>query len=141
MPNPHYLNTDLDIISTEDLSDFAACIQDDCILITAEQGPDGKWYICAEAHESGDSKAKDHHPHKDLEPLVHLLETLPDPHRRLLVQAEVFEFNIGLESFEDTPTQVLHLSPSLLARIAALGATLGISLYPTPTSSPTSKST
>jgi len=124
-----YLNTDVDIQSSENLTDLATVLEPQCELLDAHRAEDGCWCICLEATESGVISEGHHNPTTDITKLLEVFESLEDEAKRLLNASQV-EFNIGWQSSEHRPEGTFAIPGNLLRRISDLGATLAVTIYP-----------
>jgi len=120
-----YLNTDLDLVSAVDLQPIGDAFQaaGACVLHVT-RGDDGLYYAIVEAD------AFSREPEVSISALLSIIESFSPPLKSLWATCSKREFNIGYDC-GDQPwgfTQVL--SSSLVSRIAATGAAIGITLYP-----------
>ena len=69
-------------------------------------------------------------PERDIASMLTLLEQMPAELKVMVSGCTKFEFNIGWHSSEHRPVGEFALSPGLLARIASIGARLGVTVYP-----------
>ncbi|MCH7631702.1 MAG: hypothetical protein IIB59_00700 [Planctomycetes bacterium] len=122
-----YINTDLTLVSDQDITSLADLLDKKCDLLHfAEQG-DASWLVCVEAEGSG---LPDSCLEQDIDRLLSVLESLDGAHRDLLVVCKSPDFNIGWGSPKEEPAGVFELSADLVRRLAALGATLTVTVYP-----------
>ena len=129
----HYLNTDIDLVAQQNLELLTAALGSRGVFaLHVSQSDDGRWHAGLETDEQFN------HPEPNIVALVMAIEAL-DPHFRALWSACTSrEFNIGYEC-GDAPWAFNHeLTAATLARVAALGVSLRITLYPpdTATSEP-----
>ena len=119
-----YLNSDLDLVSPHDLTALAAALEARGLFSLHEtHADDGLWHASFETDE----------PHEEPEPnvasMMAVIESLAEPLRAAWAGCTRREFNIGY-ACGATPRTVSHeLSSELLARIAAAGASLRVTLY------------
>lgn len=120
-----YLNTDLDLVSPEDLAALAGAFE-------AQWGPppfvrrddEGQWYTTFETNEQHDE------PEATIASMITVVESLPDQMQVAWSQCTRREFNIGYACGSQPWGFTQALSHELLKRIASVGASLGITLYP-----------
>ncbi len=125
-----YINTDLEVVSEEDLESLTKLLQPNSDVLHSEKLSDGLWHLSVEAEGSGLIGSADHDPNRDIEKLLTLIEGLDEGHRAILTRAKTFEFDVGLEHSGSRPERVLSLPSRTLARIQAVSATLGETVYP-----------
>jgi hypothetical protein len=120
-----YLNTDLDLVCQQDLNELARAFQvrGNHVLHVTE-GDDGQWYA---TFESGEQHSE---PELSIAQLLSVIETLPEPLHARWMQCTRREFNIGYDCGEKPWAFNQGLSTDLLGRLAAVGASLRITLYP-----------
>ena len=126
-----YLNTDLDIESTDNLSVLVPALEENCVVLHVEEMRDGRWMIRVEADRSGESEEAVASPECDINKLLSVLNNLDADSKRLLLHADLFDFNIGWESGTELPPSSFRLSSELLGKISEIGATLTTTIYPT----------
>jgi hypothetical protein len=120
-----YLNTDLDLTSSEDLTGLAAAFDTAGVSpLHVTHGEDGLWYATFETDEQHDQ------PEPNIAAMVLVAETLQEPLRSVWSGCTRSEFNIGYDCGAEPWAFNQGLSSSLLGRIAAVGASLRITLYP-----------
>ncbi|MEQ1852611.1 MAG: hypothetical protein ABMA01_13605 [Chthoniobacteraceae bacterium] len=124
----HYLNTDLDLVAERNLDALTAALRSQGVSpLHNEPRDDGHWYATLETEEPFDR------PEPNITALLTAIETLDQPSRELWSACTSREFNIGYDC-GDEPWAFNHaLSAPTLARIAALGISLRITLYPAAT--------
>jgi hypothetical protein len=120
-----YLNTDLDLTSHDDLTQLAAAFQSAGVSpLHVTDGEDGLWYATFETVEQ----------HKQAEPsitaMVAVVESLREPLRSVWSRCTRREFNIGFDCGAEPWAFDQGLSSGLLRRIAAMDASLRVTLYP-----------
>lgn len=125
-----YINTDLDIVSSDDLNHLVESIRDKCELLQAETNDDGSWYIRLEANDSGIIDGKGHNPIRDIKVLLNLIESLDEIQKKFLARAKTFDFNIGWQASKDRPEGSFCIPNDLLQRMSNIGATLSVTVYP-----------
>lgn len=121
----HYLNTDLDLRSAEDLTPLATLFtsygmwQNHLI-----QEADGNWFAIFEIGCGGAE------PNQTIIRLLDVIEGLPPEYKAIWDGCTVKEFNIGYECGTKPYPLVQGVSREVVARMAALGASFCITLYP-----------
>ena len=125
-----YINTDLEIVSPFNLGDLVNVLNERCDLLHGEKEEDGLWHICVEAHGSGITGSPEHSPDRDIEELLKVLETLKDETIAQLKKSEKLDFNVGWYSSEKHHGSKFTVTNALLGRIANIGATLTVTIYP-----------
>ncbi len=119
-----YLNTDLDLISADDLTALAAVFKARGVFVLhLTQGEDGRWYATFESLEQRTE------PEQDIAAMVAVAESLIEPHRSIWYGCSQREFNIGYDCGAEPWAFNQGLSCDLLGRIAAVGASLRLTLY------------
>lgn len=121
----HYLNTDLDLVAPSDLAALAAALTLRGLLVL-QAGPqeDGSWAGRFEADETFAA------PDANIAALCSAIERLDAANQALWQSCTTREFNIGYDSGEKPWAFHQSIGPATLARIAALGASLRITIYP-----------
>ena len=118
-----YLTTDLDLQATLDLAPLADAMPQEG-LFAFHGGTDGSWYARFGATSGF------HEPNQDIDAMLTAIEALDEPSRNLWSACTSRKFNIGYDC-GDTPWGFhQELLPPTLARMAAVGASLVITIYP-----------
>ncbi len=119
-----YLNTDLDLGSTSDLTGLVASLAaKGMFVLHCEQVETGIWHARLETHTQHPA------PEENILFFLDLIERLPEPLREIWAGCRHREFSIGYECGA-RPQAVEHiLSSETLGRIAAAGARLNLTLY------------
>lgn len=120
-----YLNTDLDLISTEDLTALAAAFEGrgaPPIRVTHET--DALWYATFE------TTAQFAAPEPNIAAMLSIVESLAQPLRLMWDGCTRREFNIGYDCGGKPWAFNQGLPADLLGRMAAAGASLRVTLYP-----------
>jgi hypothetical protein len=125
----YYINTDLVLESKQDLSVLAAYFDQKAHLLYAEP-QNGIWHVSVEARGSGIADDPKSRPQRDIAALLKLLESLPPKRRTMLRTCLTFDFNVGWQSSDRRPEGHFSLPPAMLSRIAHLGATFTVTIYP-----------
>lgn len=118
-----YINTDLELTSSATLAPLADFLDNaGWLVLHAERHDDGLWHAAFEA-ESFDT------PDGSIRSLLDGIEALPEPLRMTWNACSRRDFNMGYEVGAGPRTAEYSLPPDLLARIAALGAMLTVTIY------------
>ncbi|MCS6938264.1 MAG: hypothetical protein NZM94_03280 [Roseiflexus sp.] len=120
-----YLNTDLKLTSTDDLTTLASALESGGVSpLYITQGKDGVWFANFETDEQY------HEPEPNIAAMLAVIEAL-EPSLQLVWQSCLQrEFDIGYECGTRPWGFKQGLSAEVLWRIAAVGASLRITLYP-----------
>jgi len=120
-----YLNTDLDLISSRDLTDLAAALDAGGVFpLHVTRDGDGFWHA---RFETADQYPD---PAASIAALVAAAESLSETHRAIWSGCSMRELNIGYDCEAEAAVLNNSLSPELLRRVAAVGASLAITVYP-----------
>jgi hypothetical protein len=120
-----YLNTDLDLTSSGDLTALAGVLESRGIRpLHVTRSEDGLWYATFETTDSHDD------PEPNIAAMVVVIESLVEPHRSVWLGCSRREFNIGYDCGAEPWAFNQGLSCELLGRMAAVGASLRWTLYP-----------
>ncbi len=121
----HYLNTDLDLVATSNLRPLAAALEAFGILaLNVWQVENGSWHATFEAS----TQYKE--PELTIKAMLHAIDHLGDANRRRWSRCKLREFNIGYDNSTEPWPFDNGLSNKTLRRIAEIGATLRITVYP-----------
>jgi hypothetical protein len=121
----HYLNTDLDLIAEQDLNDLAAALDAQGVFpLHVDQREGGRWHA---TFETGEQFTQ---PEANIVALLTAIESLDSPARAVWSGCSSREFNIGYDCGDEPWAFNQQLTPGTLARMAALGISLRITLYP-----------
>ena len=126
----HYLNTDLEIAAETHCQSMVDLFSAKCNLAHHVQGGDGRWHSSVDACDSGIMGDATHGPVRDIDGLLCAIENSTDAIKRFLRHADVFDFNVGWQAAEKRPEGAFGLPNGLLRRIAGLGATITVTVYP-----------
>jgi hypothetical protein len=122
-----YVNTDLELRSTADLTAFGATLtQRGFFVMQLTQADDGLWWANFEL----DNELNDSEPEVTIAAMLDVLEDLPRRLKRDWKACMLREFDIGYDCGDKPWAFSQVLSAELLRRIAAIGASIGITLYP-----------
>jgi hypothetical protein len=120
-----YLNTDLDLVSEHDLTALAAAFEaGEFWTLRTTLGDDGLWYATFETDEQYDA------PEPNIAAMLSVIESLARPLRSTWDNCRFREFNMGYDCGDEPWAFNQGLSAALLGRIAAVGASLRLTLYP-----------
>lgn len=120
-----YLNTDLDLTSAGQLTDLAEALKAKALFpLHVTNADDGLWYAKFETEKNYDE------PEKTIKEMITAIETLEEPLRAVWFRCTQREFNIGYDCGTQPWAFEQGLTSYLLGRIAALGASLRLTLYP-----------
>ncbi len=125
-----YLNTDLDVWSELDLTKLATCLGIYGVnALHVTRLDDGTWYATFET----DDCYKE--PEETISALLTAIEALPKDEHDIWVKCSRCEFNVGYDCGEEPWEFNQGLSHGLLGRLAQVGGSLRVTLYPdrTPT--------
>jgi hypothetical protein len=120
----HYLNTDLELSSAEELSAIATVFEAQGLLCLHLNCDEGLWQATFEAN-------RDHlEPETSIAQMMTLIESLPPPLQALWANCHSRIFDIGYYCADQPWAFNQKLSSQILARIAAVNAAVQITLYP-----------
>ena len=120
-----YLNTDLDLVSSEDLAPLAAHFQREKIPpLHVTQGEDGLWYAIFETEHSHER------PETNLAEILDAIERIPEHLRDAWSRCIKRELNLGFDCGAEPWAYAQDLSSELLARMGRSRIALGLTLYP-----------
>jgi hypothetical protein len=120
-----YLNTDLDLTSSEDLTSLASALESRGVFpLHVTHGEDGLWYSTFETVESFTE------PDGNIAALLDVIESLVPDLRAVWSRCRRREFNIGFDCGDEPWAFNQALPSELLGRMAAVGASLRWTLYP-----------
>jgi hypothetical protein len=120
-----YRNTDLELFSQQNLTDFAATLTTKGFfpLYVADVG-DGRWLATFETEESFED------PESNIVAMLAVIERLDSESRELWFACTKRDLDIGYECGDEPHLFHQALTAATLARIAALSLSLRITLYP-----------
>jgi hypothetical protein len=123
-----YLNTDLDLVSPQDLTPLVAAFKSAGVytLHCDQDSTTGNWHGTFESETSHNSPE----PEIDLAVLLAAIESLSPPLRDQWLACTLKEFNIGYDCGDDPWAFNNGLSAQTLHRLAAAQVSLRITLYP-----------
>jgi hypothetical protein len=117
-----FLNVDLDIYSTVPLESLVKAFGRR--VLTLYVGPDGRRHA-AHLEMAGASS----NPDQLIRSFVRLVQRLPRAQRRLWDNAQLREFNIGIQSASGPASYELHLKPATVKAASEITATIGVTVY------------
>jgi hypothetical protein len=121
----HYLNTDLDLTSADDLTGLALAFEAGGVPpLHLTRADNGLWYATFETDQTHEE------PEPNIAAMLAVVEALAPPLRSVWAGCSRREFNIGYDCGEEPWAFNQGLSAELLGRVAAAGASLRITLYP-----------
>ena len=120
-----YLNTDLDLASSSDLTALSEHLEANGVFsLHVTQGGDGEWSATFETDEIHNE------PETNIAALLDVIENLDETHRTTWSRCTQREFNIGYDCGHE-PWAFNHgLSNALIRRIADVGASVRFTIYP-----------
>jgi hypothetical protein len=120
-----YLNTDLDLVATHDLTTLAADLEAEGVYpLHVARHEDGLWYATFEAGEPSEQ------PDPNIVMMLAMIESLSEAASRAWWACTAREFNIGYECGSEPWAFNQEISGQTLRRMANVGASLRITLYP-----------
>ena len=120
-----YLNTDLDLTSTEDLTVLAAALEAEGIPpLHVTHDADGLW------HATFETDTQFAEPAPNIATMLAIVESLAESLRSVWDGCTLREFNIGYDCGAEPWAFNQGLPVELLSRMAAAGASLRLTLYP-----------
>jgi hypothetical protein len=122
MPPASYINLDIDLISSEDLSPLASQLEKNTFILRNQQ-VEGRFYFSFEPLPYTKT------PENSAKIVLALLQGLPSELKGLWASASSKVFNFGFESGVAPPPYISELSTETLGQIAELGASIAITIY------------
>jgi hypothetical protein len=130
-PTAEYLNTDLDVTSEADLGGLARVLESRGLFaLHVTRADDGLWRARFE------TEAQLLEPEASIAAMVAVVESLDDAHRAVWLACAQRAFDVGYECGAGPWAYGHGLSSGLLGRMAAVGASLRLTLYPADPRSP-----
>jgi hypothetical protein len=117
-----FLNVDLDISSSENLTALAAALEPR--LTALHVGRVSRKYLAR-----FELRGQPRNPNAAIRALVSALEELKPRHRAIWKRASVLEFNIGFQAAHDAQPQEFRLDPEIVAMVARLKGKIVITIY------------
>jgi hypothetical protein len=125
-----YLNTDLDIIGECDIRPLVATLEaQEFLSLHCEQAESGRWHATLEKSIS-DDQPDGSSPEESITAMFPALEALTGEPKSIWERCSERCLDMGFECGEEPWGFRQELSTNTLTRIAALGMTLRITLYP-----------
>lgn len=120
-----YINTDLELLAPYDLAPLAEALMSHGVLCSFYVGPaqNGLWSARFETTASCSE------PDLNIGVMLMAIDALDEPSRKLWAACTSREFDIGYECGYEPRVLRQHLSTTILARIAAVGARVVLTLY------------
>ena len=123
-----YLNTDLDLVSADDIEPLTAELQAKGVTpLSLLLGRDGRWYSCLEVDEEFTDERE---PENHIAAMLDAIESLPERLHSAWRNCTVREFCIGYDCGDEPRAFQQGLSTTTLRRMSEVGATLRITIYP-----------
>jgi hypothetical protein len=120
-----YLNTDLDLISADELNALARAFEAGGVEpLHVTLGHDGLWYATFETDKGHDE------PEPNIAAMLAVVESLTEQLRSVWDGCTKREFNIGYDCGAKPWAFNQGLSAALLGRMVAAGASLRVTIYP-----------
>lgn len=120
-----YLNTDLDIASCENLADLAAhFVAKGLHALHVSKRQDESWYATFETDDTYDN------PEGTIAAMLDVIESLPQPKYDIWSRSTRRDFNIGYDCGNEPWEFNQALSSELLSRLAKVGGSIRITIYP-----------
>jgi len=119
-----YLNTDLDLVSVDDLTALAAALEAGGLFPLHVMRDDGGLW-----HASFETEEQHTEPEPNITAILAVVESLDAPLRSAWAGCARREFNIGYDCGLEPWAFNQGLSAKLLGRMAAVGASLRVTLY------------
>jgi len=124
LPTIHYLNTDLDLTAPCDLAPLAQALAEKGLgALHVSQVAEDAWCAVFETDEVFDE------PQSNIKHMLAAIESLSDEPGRLWQSCTVRDFHLGYECGDQPHVLGQSLDTPTLARIAAVGGAVRISLY------------
>jgi hypothetical protein len=121
----HYLNTDLDLQAQLDLAPLADSLSHRGFYVFhILQHEDGSWSARFETEERFED------PESNIAAMLTAIESLEEPARSLWTACTIREFDIGYDCGQEPEAFRQHLTATTLTRIAQVGGSVVITLYP-----------
>jgi len=127
----HYRNTDIDLEAPFDLTELTTILSGRGLMVLAAYlSEDGLWRATLEAdYELIDSKAHGQEPERTTHALLSVVESLQGDAKELWNGCSRRVFDLGFDCGKEPWPLFCEVAPESLARIAAVGAELRITMY------------
>lgn len=132
----HYLTTDLDLYSGEELGSLAAELDRRGFAIARPLSELSNEWFCGFSLRSDEQYEE---PEPQIVAMLAIIEALDPPARSVWAGCSVRMFDIGYDCGREPFFIRQELSTGTLARLTAVGATLRVTLYADPEASPTAE--
>ncbi|MGL5878572.1 MAG: hypothetical protein ACRC2V_12460 [Xenococcaceae cyanobacterium] len=120
-----YLNTDLDLVATVDLGSLAKYFESyGFLILDVERGDDGLWFARLETNKQYEE------PESNIAAMLAAIERFDEPEKIIWQSLTLCEFNIGYDCGNEPWAFNQGISNALLCRMAKIGASMRITLYP-----------
>ena len=125
-----YINTDLDLVSSDPHEELFADFEDMGCLVHCEND-DGGWRSTWETTRfETPEQTFFETPEETIQAILSILDSLPESARSVWQACHERTFDIGYDCGDEPWGFQQEISNMTLARIAALGATLRVTIYP-----------
>lgn len=124
-----YLNTDLDLVSPDDPTSLVTALESGGLMraLHPPSESDGRWFVMFEAEEDGPTSRE---PQTHIAAMLTAIEALSGPQRAAWDRCPKRELNLGFDRSAEQQTLAAAIPPAMLARMAAAGVSLQLTLYP-----------
>lgn len=124
-----YLNTDLDLVAPRDLTPLASVLESRGVFpLSVQEDGNGEWYATLEIE--CDLEGHNREPDVTIRVMLDAIEALDGEVKDLWTACTKREFNIGYDCGDEPWAFNNSLANRTLDRIARVGASLRITLYP-----------
>lgn len=121
----HYRNTDLDLVAAVNLSSLAQVFESQgMLLLHIMQNEAGQWSATFETDQQYDD------PEANIAAMLSIIESLDEAEQKIWKNLVFCEFHLGYDCGGEPQNFNQGLSNELLHRVALIGASLRITLYP-----------
>lgn len=121
---PEFLNVDLEIVTKRDPSPLARALDGKVHVLHCGPFKGRSHFLALEIFSARPSVEK------LLSQFCTLIESLPPDAWQIWKEARRRTFDIGFQSGEARPPLAIRIEPATLNRVAKLGATIAITVYP-----------
>jgi hypothetical protein len=119
-----YLNTDLDLVSVDDLTLLAEAFAGAGVTpLHVTWAENGLWYARFETDQQHQE------PESNIAAMLCVLDTFPSPLRAVWDKCQQRAFNVGYDTGLEPFSYSHTLSAAILERMAAAGASFGLTIY------------
>ncbi|MEZ5534202.1 MAG: hypothetical protein R3F02_01130 [Thiolinea sp.] len=120
-----YLNTDLDLRSSNNLSKLGIFFEKHAVLLGCQVSEDGMWHIRVEGKSSGSNKDAN----VDIADLLDAIDKMRSEHKKIWESCDKKEFNIGINCGE-TWAFSIFINALNVKRVSELGASIIFTTFP-----------